>query len=130
MWGTGQPTDMKFLEGAPAFAVQVRREGDDGPAAEEAMAEKRADYFAAGTPVAWDVDLLSPEVIRVYRASDPDQPTVYRRGEVAEAESAVPGWSMPVDELFAQPLGRAPMPTCSRLDPCHGRMSPSGLGGV
>ena len=33
-------------------------------------------------------------------ASDPDQPTIYRSGEVAEAEPAVPGWSLPVDDLL------------------------------
>jgi Uma2 family endonuclease len=96
----GKPTGMRFLEGPPVFAVEVRSEGDYGPAAEKAMAEKRADYFAAGTLVVWDVDLLSPEVIRVYRASDPDNPTIYRRGDIAEAEPALPGWRMPVDELF------------------------------
>ncbi len=51
--------------------------------------------------VVWDVDLLSEEVVRVYRASEPNRPTVYRRGEVAEAEPALPGRSMLVDELFA-----------------------------
>jgi Uma2 family endonuclease len=90
---------MKFLEGAPVFAVEVRSEGDYGPAAEAAMSRKRADYFAAGTLVVWDVDLLGPDVVRVHRA-DGSQPRVYRRGEVAEAEPAVPGWRMPVDELF------------------------------
>jgi len=98
---TGEPTGMKFLDGAPIFAVEIRSEGDYGPAAERALAEKRADYFAAGTLVVWDVDLLSDVPIRVYRASDPTKPTVYRRGEMAEAEPALPGWSMPVDELFA-----------------------------
>jgi hypothetical protein len=39
-------------------------------------------------------------VVRVYRASNPEDPTIYRRGEMAEAEPAVPGWRMPVDELF------------------------------
>lgn len=91
---------MKFLEGAPVFAVEVRSEGEHGPAAEQAIADKRADYFTAGTLVVWDVDLLSAEVVRVYRASHPDHPTIYRRGEVAEAEPAVPGWTMPVDDLF------------------------------
>lgn len=91
---------MKFLEGAPVFAVEVRSEGDYGPDAEREMAKKRTDYFAAGTLVVWDVDLTSAEVVRVYRASRPDQPTNYRRGEVAEAEPAVPGWTMPVDDLF------------------------------
>ncbi|MGH2368280.1 MAG: Uma2 family endonuclease, partial [Chloroflexota bacterium] len=91
---------MKFLEGAPVFAAEVRSEGDYGPAAEAALRLKRAGYFLAGTLVVWDVDLLGDDVVRVYRASDPDTPTVYRRGEVAEAELAVPGWRMPVDDLF------------------------------
>jgi Uma2 family endonuclease len=91
---------MKFFEGAPVFAVEVRSEGDYGPKAEKEMAQKRADYFAAGTQVVWDGDLLSEDVVRVYRASDPVHPQVYRRGEVSEAEPAVPGWTMPVDELF------------------------------
>ena len=98
---TGKPTGMKFFVGAPVFAAEVRSENDYGPAAERAMARKRADYFAAGTLVVWDVDLLSDAVVRVYRASDPETPTVYRRGEQAEAEPAVPGWSLPVDDLFA-----------------------------
>jgi hypothetical protein len=46
------------------------------------------------------VDLLSDDVVRVYRASDPENATIYRRGEVAEAEPAVPGWTMAVDDLF------------------------------
>lgn len=97
---TGRRTGMKFLEGAPAFAVEVRGEGDYGPKAEQGMAEKRKDYFTAGTLVVWDVDLLSPDVIKVYRAHDPDHPKVYRRGQMAEADPAAPGWSMPVDDLF------------------------------
>ena len=97
---TGPGAGMKFFTGAPVFAVEVRSEGDYGPAAERTMAAKRADYFAAGTLVVWDVDLLSPDVVRVYRSDTPDTPTIYRRGEQAEAEPAVPGWIMPVDGLF------------------------------
>src|SRR4030095_6875535 len=91
---------MRFAEGAPIFAVEVRSENDYGPAAEREMQAKRADYFACGTLVVWDADLLSPDVIKIYRSSDPDNPTIYRRGEIAEAEPAVPGWRMPVDDLF------------------------------
>jgi Uma2 family endonuclease len=91
---------MKFFEGAPVFAVEVRSENDYGPRAERQMALKRADYFAAGTLVVWDVDLLSDDVVRVYRATDPENPTIYRRGDTAEAEPAVRGWTMSVDELF------------------------------
>ncbi|HEV2972574.1 MAG TPA: Uma2 family endonuclease [Pirellulales bacterium] len=93
-------SSMKFIDGAPAFAVEVRSEGDYGPAAEEEMAGKRADYFTAGTQVVWDVDLQSPDAVRVYRSGDPDHPTIYRRGQLAEAEPAVPEWTMPVDDLF------------------------------
>jgi Uma2 family endonuclease len=91
---------MGFFDGPPVFAVEVRSEGDYGRLAEQAIAEKRRDYFAAGTLVVWEVDLLADEVVRVYSASHPDRPTVYRRGQVAEAEPAVPGWTMRVDDLF------------------------------
>lgn len=97
---TGPRAGMKFLPIPPDFAAEVRSEGDYGPGAEREMAKKRTDYFAAGTKVVWDVDLLSEDVVRVHRAATPDQPAIYRRGELAEAEPAVPGWKMPVDELF------------------------------
>jgi Uma2 family endonuclease len=91
---------MKFFQGAPVFAVEVRSENDYGPRAEREMAKKRADYFAAGSLVVWDVDLLSDDVVRVYRSSDPRRATIYRKGQVAEAEPAVPGWTMNVEDLF------------------------------
>jgi Uma2 family endonuclease len=97
-----QRISMKFYEGAPLFAVEVRSENDYGRKAERAMADKRNDYFAAGTLVVWDVDLLSDEVVTSYRAADPDNPLIFRRGEVAHAEPAVPGWTMLVDDLFAE----------------------------
>lgn len=98
----GAKTGMKFFDSAPIFAVEVRSEGDYGPRAEREMAKKRAEYFAAGTQVVWDVDLLSESVVRVYRAADPDNAQVYGRGETAEAEPAVPGWTMAVDDLFVE----------------------------
>jgi Uma2 family endonuclease len=98
----GPDPGMKFFQGAPVFAVEVRNEEDYRPRAERQMAKKPADYFAAGTLVVWDVGLLSDDVVRVYRASDPGSATIYRRGELAEAEPAVPGWTMPVDELFLE----------------------------
>ena len=99
----GPPAEMKFFQGAPIFAVEVRSENDYGPAAEHEMAAKRTDYFAAGTLVVWDVDLLHEPVIRVYRDGNADQPAaVFQRGQTAEAEPAVVGWSMPVDDLFAE----------------------------
>jgi Uma2 family endonuclease len=91
---------MRFIEGPPTFAVEVRSENDYGPAADREIDSKRADYFQAGTLVVWDVDPLA-ETVTCYRASAPDQAVIFRRGDVAEAEPAVPGWRMPVDEMFA-----------------------------
>lgn len=97
---TGRPGGMKYFPDVPVFVAEIRSENDYGPKAEQEMAEKRADYFAAGCRVVWDVDLLSADVVRIYRAEAPQRPQVYRRGEMADAEPAVPGWKMAVDDLF------------------------------
>ena len=89
---------MSFIEGPPTFAVEVRSENDYG-AAEAEMAAKRDDYFQAGTVVVWDVDPIA-ETIACYRQGVA-QPVIFRRGDVANARPAVPGWQMPVDEVFA-----------------------------
>jgi Uma2 family endonuclease len=88
------------LQGAPLLAVEVRSATDYGPTAERAMARKRALWFAGGTRVVWDVDVLRERVIRAYSATDPERPSVYGTGELATAEPAVPGWRFAVDELF------------------------------
>jgi len=99
-WYTGRPTRMRFLEHAPAFAVEVRSEEDYGAFAEKRLAAKRRDYFAAGTLCVWDVDLLSDDLIKSYHSSNLENPLICRRGDVADAGEAVPGWSMQVDELL------------------------------
>ncbi len=95
------PNDpMRFIFGAPHLGVEVRNENDYGPAADAEMADKRLDYFQAGTEVVWDVDTLN-EGIHVYKATDPDHPVTFRRGQVADAEPAVSGWRVAVDWIFA-----------------------------
>ncbi len=96
----GPSAGMKFIKGAPVFAVEVRSENDYGPKMERKIKDKIADYFAAGTLVVWDVDLLDTDMVRVYRANAPETPTIYRRGEMTEAEPALPGWKIPVSDLF------------------------------
>lgn len=95
----GPRPGMKFVEGPPALAVEVRSEEDYGPAAEQRMTAKRADYLAAGTLVVWDVDPLGPDTIRSYSVTSAE-PAVFRRGEIAHADPAVVGWRFRVDELF------------------------------
>ena len=90
---------MRFIDGPPTFAVEVRSENDYGPAAEREMEAKRADYLAAGTRAVWDV---APEAKTVaLHWSNPATPdAVYRPGDLADAGPAVPGWRVAVDDLF------------------------------
>lgn len=90
---------MRFIAGAPDFAVEVRSENDYGPAAEQALAEKRKDYFLAGTQIVWDVDPKA-DTVTVYRADAPDIGQSSRKGQSVDAEPVIPGWRMSVDEIF------------------------------
>ena len=92
---------MRFIEGPADFAAEVRSENDYGTAAEMEMAAKRADYFAAGTQVVWDVDSVA-ETVAVYRSADPTKAVIFRRGDTLDAEPAVPGWRMAVDDIFTE----------------------------
>jgi hypothetical protein len=94
-WFSGTAAEeMSFIEGAPEFAVELR-EGN-----EQSMAAKRADYFQAGTAVVWEVDLLA-ETIHCYRRESPIS-QVFHRGDIADAEPAVRGWRLKVNDLFAE----------------------------
>src|SRR2546423_11846054 len=83
---TGKSTGMKFLEGAPVFAVEVRSEFDYGKKAEAAILKKRNDYFSAGTLRVSEVELLSEDTINIYRASAPNKTSIDRRGGITAAE--------------------------------------------
>jgi Uma2 family endonuclease len=92
--------DSSFIFDAPTFAVEVRSEHDYGPAKEQEYADKRADYFEAGTAVVWDVDPVGKTVTK-YAAADPTTAVVFRPGDLVDAEPAVPGWRLDVSALFA-----------------------------
>lgn len=91
---------MRFIDGTPTFAVEVRSENDYGSGAELEIAANRDDYFQAGTLAIWDVDPIA-ETVTLYRTSDPTTGITFRRGDIADAEPAVPGWRMPVDTVFS-----------------------------
>jgi Uma2 family endonuclease len=78
----------------------VRSETDYGPEVEQALARKRADYFATGTLVVWDVDVLRAQEIRSYHASRPNDPEIFRRGDRAHAGPALPEWTVAVNEIL------------------------------
>jgi len=97
--GPCSETDMGFIDGPPTLAIEVRSENDYTPAAEAAIAAKRAEYFEAGTQIVWDVDPIA-SVIHSYTAASPDHPLVFKPGDQAHAEPAVPGWSLDLQHLF------------------------------
>ena len=96
----GPEIEMGFLPVPPLFAVEVRSENDYGRRAEREIAAKIADYFAAGTLVVWDVDLLHEEVVTKFSVQNPDEPQIFRRGDFAEAEPHLGGWRLEVNTLF------------------------------
>jgi Uma2 family endonuclease len=88
---------MKYIPGIPLFAVEVRSDSDYGPKMDREYDIKRNDYFTAGTIVVWDVDPVAETVTKYTSFSDS---TVFHRGEIADAEPALPGWRLPVDDIF------------------------------
>jgi len=100
-WFTGEmpARSVRFLNASPTFAVEVRHEREYSIDAEAEMAAKRADYFLAGACVVWEVDPFT-ETVTVYRNGESRKPAIFQRGERADAEPAVPGWCMLVDEIF------------------------------
>lgn len=91
--------EMRFIAGSPTFAVEVRSDYDYGDAAEREIAAKRVDYFMAGTSVVWDVDPVA-DTIACYRATAPTTLVLFRRGDIADAEPAVPGWRIDLNNVF------------------------------
>lgn len=90
---------MDFIPGAPIFAAEMRAPDELTAKADIVFAKKREDYFAAGTKVVWDVDPWN-ETVKSYSATNPDEPIIYRRGMIADAEPALPGWQMAMDDVF------------------------------
>jgi Uma2 family endonuclease len=95
------PVDaMRFIEGPPTFAIEVRSEGDYGSAAEIERKAKRADYFEAGTQLVWDVDPIA-RCVRIYRPGAPDRPEIFCPGQEVDALPIIPDWKVTVDWIFA-----------------------------
>jgi Uma2 family endonuclease len=98
----------KSDSGGLVFVVEIRSAGDYGLPAERARAAKRADYFAVGTKVVWDVDIRQEGWIRSYRSEEPMSPLVFKRGDHAHAEPALINWSLSVNALIAE-VQRVPL---------------------
>ena len=83
-----------FFPGAPDLAVEVVSPNDR---ASELLA-KVQDWLAAGCLAVWVIDPLQ-RTVAVYR---PDKPlATLRPADVLEGDDVVPGFSVPVAEIFA-----------------------------
>ena len=79
--------------------IRMAPAGDD-PNSSGGETLKIVDYFLAATLVAWAVNLQSGDVVKKYTAQSPYTAEVFRRGDTANAEPAVPGWTFAVNNLF------------------------------
>ena len=82
-----------FLEGAPDLAVEVLSPGNT-PAE---MCDKMTEYFRAGCRVVWIVDPRR-KTIEVYRPGK--ELTVLKEGDEVVEQELLPGFSLPVSDVF------------------------------
>lgn len=63
------------------------------------MAAKRRDYFAAGVAIVWEID---PDTRTVEVYTSPTQSTTLTPADTLDGGVALPGFALPVQELFAE----------------------------
>ena len=88
---------------APTLAIEVLSEGNTEPE----MERKRKEYFAAGTRLAWVVNPVTRSV-RVYTSVD-DYTVIDDEGAL-DGGVALPGFTLPLADLFAELDEAAPAP--------------------
>jgi Uma2 family endonuclease len=79
---------------APDLAVEVLSVGNTPGE----MARKRQDYFAAGVHLVWQVE-PSTRTVEVFTTLD--QSTVLHEDQILEGSTVLPGFTLPLQELFA-----------------------------
>jgi Uma2 family endonuclease len=83
-----------YLETIPALIVEVRSKND----ASGEIAKKVAAYLAAGARAVWVAD-PGPRAVFVYRPGQ--QPVELRTGDTLTADDLIPGFAVPIADLFA-----------------------------
>ncbi|MEZ4732081.1 MAG: Uma2 family endonuclease [Caldilineaceae bacterium] len=92
------PNDRILLLVCPELVIESR--SPSNRRRQEAM--KRAQYFANGTQIVWDVDEKN-ETIYVYHASAPTKPIRYSKDDEIPCE-LLPNWHRRVADIFADHL--------------------------
>jgi Uma2 family endonuclease len=93
--GGAKRAPKKFFDGAPDLVVEILSPSDTV----ERLHDKIVDYFENGTRLLW---VVNPEeqFVLVYHSPQPDQ--LLRGGDVLSGEQVIPGFTLPVAELFAE----------------------------
>jgi Uma2 family endonuclease len=89
---------MPMLRFAPDLAVEVLSPSNTA----KEMERKLHDYFEAGVKLVWYVDPV-PRTIHVFTA--PEESQLLREDETLRAGAVLPGFTLPLKELFAE-LGK------------------------
>ncbi len=84
-----------YLETIPELVVEVRSKNDSKPYLERKM----ADFLKAGVKMVWVVD-SNAETVTEYRADV--TPKVFDVGTILQCEEIIPGFSLPLAELFRE----------------------------
>jgi len=84
-----------FLELAPDLAVEIISPTDRWTT----VSSKVDAYLAAGVKLVWVVE-PGPRAVRIYSSEGPEQRLQADRGDVLRAEAVMPGFSVPLSELF------------------------------
>jgi Uma2 family endonuclease len=80
---------------APDLAVEVLSESNT----RAEMERKRGEYFRAGTRLVWEVD---PGTRSVAVYTQPDSPTILRDADILDGGPVLPGFSLPLSEVFGE----------------------------
>ena len=85
----------KFFDGAPDLVVEVLSPSDTI----ELLHEKIVEYFDNGTRLLWVIN-PAEQIVLVYHSPQPDR--LLRSSEALDGEQVVPGFTLPVAELFTE----------------------------
>jgi Uma2 family endonuclease len=88
------PDDARFLDEPPTLVIEILSPSDTV----EDVVEKIRDYLGAGVPLVLKVDPFDKTVL-AYRPGAP--PQLFHSGQDLTCEPYLPGFRVPVDDLFA-----------------------------
>ncbi|MEN6493848.1 MAG: Uma2 family endonuclease [Thermoguttaceae bacterium] len=91
----GQLPQVQIPAVAPDLAVEVLSPGNT----EGEMQRKLRDYFAAGVRLVWTID---PATRTAWTYTSPEQRTTYSEADRLSGGEVLPGFELPLRELFAE----------------------------